>query len=155
MPTWAEEDHWEEVAWASSGRERSAPFASQESFATGCLIIGLRPGDGCIGDGLVGETYDRRPVSSWGFNKRIDEPLCRIFVGVFSFEYDGGAAEYPGGPPSGVDGRSITAVELSVQCEWFVDGHAIRRRDWENVMTFDWRNYPVVELQSVQFILTI
>ena len=38
------------------------------------------------------------------------EPLFDIFVGVCSFgafEYEGGAAEYPGGPPIGVEGRSI------------------------------------------------
>ncbi len=38
------------------------------------------------------------------------EPLFGIFVGVWLFgvsEYEGGAAEYPGGPPVGVEGRSI------------------------------------------------
>ena len=44
------------------------------------------------------------------FKRRIVEPLFGIFVGVCSFgvsEYEGGAAEYPGGPPIGVEGRSI------------------------------------------------
>lgn len=43
----------------------------------------------------------------------MDEPLLGILVGVFWFgvpEYEGGgAAEYPGGPLQGVDGRSIAA----------------------------------------------
>ena len=42
----------------------------------------------------------------------MDEPLLGILVGVFWFgvpEYEGGAAEYPGGPLLGVEGRSIAA----------------------------------------------
>ena len=33
----------------------------------------------------MGETYERRSVSSWKFNRRIVEPLFGICVGVFSF----------------------------------------------------------------------
>ena len=63
--------------------------------------------------GLWGETYERCSVSSWELNKRMVEPLLGIFVGVCSFgvvEYDGGAAEYPGGPLFGVEWRSILDV---------------------------------------------
>lgn len=61
----------------------------------------------------MGETYERRSVSSWELSRRMVEPLFGILVGVFSFgvvEYDGGAAEYPGGPPFGVEGCSIIEV---------------------------------------------
>lgn len=38
---------------------------------------------------LVGETYERRSVSSWELNKRIVEPLFGMLEGVFSFEVFG------------------------------------------------------------------
>ena len=60
--------------------------------------------------GLTGGTYERRSVSSCELRRRIVEPLFGILVGVCSLgvsEYEGGAAEYPGGPPIGVEGRSI------------------------------------------------
>ena len=63
-------------------------------------------------------------MSSWEFNKRIEEPLFGIFVGVVSLgesEYDGGAAEYPGGPPVGVEGRFMLAGGF---CE------GMRLRNW-------------------------
>ena len=47
----------------------------------------------------------------------MEEPLFGILVGVFWFgvpEYEGGAAEYSGGPLLGVDGRSIAT---SSKCE--------------------------------------
>ncbi len=39
----------------------------------------------CARGGLVGETYERRSVSSWELNRRMVEPLFGILVGVFSF----------------------------------------------------------------------
>ena len=63
-----------------------------------------------IFSGLIGGTYERRSVSSCELKRRIVELLFGIFVSVCLLdvsEYEGGAAEYPGGPPTGVDGRSI------------------------------------------------
>jgi hypothetical protein len=57
--------------------ESKKPFAHFDSLRGLCL--GLE----CARKDLLGETYDRWSGSSWGFRRRIEEPLFGIFVGVF------------------------------------------------------------------------
>lgn len=62
------------------------PFESEESSAVAFLILGFCLGFMYTRGGLVGETYERRSVSSWELNKRVVEPLFGMLEGVFSFE---------------------------------------------------------------------
>lgn len=109
LPTWGTMDSWEDATSASS-------LGYGKASVTRGKQMGLRLGLRCVGEGLVGETYGRYSVSSIELKRRIEDPLFVMLVGVESFgvpEYDGGAAEYPGGPPDGVEGRAMILVDVS------------------------------------------
>ena len=102
--------HGEIFALVSSCSQSCSPLGWQKS----CTALFPKPDFGgrllFIFRDLTGGTYERRSVSSCELSRRIVEPLFGISVGVCSLgvsEYEGGAAEYPGGPPIGVKGRSI------------------------------------------------